>query len=66
MATAFKITHDLMLTDHQHCTRLAKMLTAQLQQLEGVHFNGNQINKLPNIFNVSFDQVDADSLIIAL
>ncbi len=66
MATAFKIAHALMLTDYQHCARLAKMLTAQLQQLKDVHFNGDQINKLPNIFNVSFDQVGADSLIIAL
>lgn len=66
MATAFKIAHDLILSDHQHGTRLAKMLTDQLQQLEGVHFNGDQINKLPNIINVSFDQVGADSLLIAL
>lgn len=66
MATAFKIAHELMLNDYQHCTRLAKMLTAQLQQLEGVHFNGDPINKLPNILNISFDQVGADSLLIAL
>lgn len=66
MATAFKISHALMLIDYQHCTHLAKILTAQLQQLEGVHFNGDQVNKLPNILNVSFDQVGADSLLIAL
>ena len=66
MATAFKIAHDLMLTDYQHGTRLAKMLTDQLQKLEGVQFNGDQLNKLPHIINVSFDQVGADSLLIAL
>ena len=66
MATAFKIAHDLLLTDYQHCTRLAKILTTQLKQLEGAHFNGDQANKLPNIVNVSFDQVGADALIIAL
>jgi len=66
MATAFKIAHNLILSDYQHCTHLAKILTSQLQQLEGIHFNGDQINKLPNIVNVSFDQVGADSLLIAL
>lgn len=66
MATAFKIAHDQMLTDYQHGTRLAKMLTDQLQKLEGVQFNGDQLNKLPHIINVSFDQVGADSLLIAL
>lgn len=66
MATAFKIAHNLMLTDYQYGLRQAKMLTDQLQQLEGVHFNGDQINKLPNIINVSFGQVGADSLLIAL
>ena len=66
MAMAFKIAHDQMLTDYQHCTRLAKMLTDQLQQLESVQFNGDQITKLPHIINVSFDQVGADSLLIAL
>ncbi|MCX7101858.1 MAG: aminotransferase class V-fold PLP-dependent enzyme [Methylobacter sp.] len=66
MATAFKIAHDLMLTDYQHCTRLAKMLTDQLQQLESVQFNSDQINKLPHIINVSFDQVGAASVLISL
>jgi cysteine desulfurase len=66
IATAFKIAHDQMLTDYQHCTRLAKILTDQLQQLESVQFNGDQVTKLPHIINVSFDQVGADSLLIAL
>lgn len=66
MAAAFRIAHDLMLSDYQYCTHLGKILTTQLKQLEGVHFNGDHINKLPNIINVSFDQVGADSLMIAL
>lgn len=66
MATAFSIAHDLMLKDYQHSRRLEQILVAQLNQLEGVHFNGDQKHKLPNIVNVSFDQVGSDSLIIAL
>ncbi len=66
MATAFKMAHDLMSRDYQHCQHLAQLLTTQLRQLDGVQFNGDQVNKLPNILNVSFADVGADSLLIAL
>ena len=66
MATAFKMAHDLMSRDYQHCQHLAQLLTTQLRQLDGVQFNGDQVNKLPSIFNVSFADVGADSLLIAL
>jgi cysteine desulfurase len=42
------------------------LLCEQLSQLDGVYFNGDQKNKLPNIINVSFDHVSADSFLIAL
>jgi len=66
MATAFKLAHELMLTDYQHSTRLAANLYEQLSQLDGVHFNGNQQQKLANIINVSFDEVSSDALLMAL
>lgn len=66
MASAFKIADESMLSDYQHSKNLEHILVAQLNQLEGVHFNGDQKHKLPNIINVSFDQVSSDSLIIAL
>lgn len=66
MATAFRIAKDKYLTDNQHSQRLANILITQLQQLDGVNFNGDQAKKLPNIINVSFDNVGSDSLIIAL
>lgn len=66
MVTAFKLAHESMLSDYQHCTRLSNLLYEQLIQLDGVYFNGDQENKLPNIINVSFDHVSADSLLIAL
>ncbi len=66
MATAFKLAHEFMLSDYQHSTRLGNLLCKQLNQLDGVYFNGDQENKLPNIINVSFDHVSADSLLIAL
>jgi cysteine desulfurase len=66
MATAFRVADELMQKDYQHCQRLADILTAQLKPLDGVHFNGASAHKLANIINVSFDQVGADALIIAL
>lgn len=66
MACAFRIAHELMLTDYQHGRHLEQVLAAQLNQLEGIHFNGDQKHKLPHIVNVSFDQVSSDSLMIAL
>ncbi|MDO9046589.1 MAG: aminotransferase class V-fold PLP-dependent enzyme [Methylobacter sp.] len=66
MATAFRIAHELMLSDYQHSTRLEQILVTQLNQLEGIHFNGDQKHKLPHIVNVSFDHVGSDSLMIAL
>ena len=66
MATAFKIAHQQMAADFQHCQRLEQILIAQLNQLDGVCFNGNQQHKLPNILNVSFENVSADALMIAL
>lgn len=66
MATAFKIAHDLIVSDYEHFERLEQILIAQLNQLQGVHFNGDNTQKVPNIINVSFDQVSSDSLIIAV
>ena len=47
MATAIKIAYDLMSSDYQHSQHLAQLLTTQLMQLDGVQFNGDQVNKLP-------------------
>lgn len=66
MTTAFKLAHEAMLTDYQHSTHLADILLAELAQLDGVHFNGNQQQKLANIINVSFDEVSSDALLMAL
>lgn len=66
MATAFKIADQQMVVDFQHCQQLEQRLVSELKQLDGVHFNGNQQHKLPNILNLSFDNVSSDALIISL
>jgi cysteine desulfurase len=66
MAAAFKIAHERMSTDYQHCKLLEHTLTNQLNKLDGVYYNGDQSSKLPNILNVSFESVGSDSLLISL
>jgi len=66
MATAFELANNTQDADYKHAKALARALTEQLSTLDGVYFNGDQEQKLPNIINVSFEHVSADSLIIAL
>ncbi len=66
MATAFELANDTQKADYAHAVALQHALTKQLNKLDGVYFNGDQEHKLPNIINVSFEQISADSLIIAL
>lgn len=66
MAAAFKIAHEQMAADTEHCKQLEQLLIQQLQQIKGVAFNGDLQNKLPNILNVGFEHVTSDSLMLAL
>lgn len=66
MASAFKLANASMESDYQHARALQHALIDQLNILEGVYFNGDRENKLPNIINVSFEHVSSDSLTIAL
>lgn len=66
IATAFELANNVRDADYEHATALQQALTEQLGKLDGVYFNGSQECKLPNIINVSFENVSADSLIIAL
>lgn len=66
IAAAFRLANEKMNDDYEHAIKLQQLLVDQLNSLEGVYFNGDPENKLPNIINVSFEHVSADSLIIAL
>lgn len=66
LATAFELALKTRVADFEHATALQQALTAQLCNLDGVYFNGNQASKLPNIINVSFENVGTHSLMIAL
>ncbi|WP_305908035.1 cysteine desulfurase family protein [Methylomarinum sp. Ch1-1] len=66
MATAFQLAQKNLSKDFEHCRQLKRSLLDILLQVEGVTLNGGQEHALPNIINLSFDQVGSDSLIIAL
>jgi len=66
MATALKLAANSLVNDYLHTQQLAQLLSTQLKQLEGVHFNGDQNQKLAAIINISFDDVGSDSLMIRL
>jgi len=66
MATAFKLAAHTLEKDQQHATHLAQLLMEQINPLKGVHFNGDQQQKLASIINISFDNVSSESLMIHL
>ncbi len=66
MATAFKLAAHTLEKDQQHATHLAQLLMEQINPLKGVHFNGDQQQKLASIINISFDDVSSESLMIHL
>ena len=66
MATALKLAANSLVNDYLHTQQLAQLLSTQLKQLEGIHFNGDQNQKLAAIINVSFNDVGSDSLMIRL
>lgn len=65
-ATAFELANSSITNDYHHTKTLEKLLIDELNQIEGIRYNGDLKNKLPNIVNVSFEHVGSDSLLIAL
>lgn len=63
MATALDLANKNRLADYQHAQTLRNHLLANLPPFT---LNGSQNSVLPNILNVSFENVSADALIIAL
>jgi len=66
MATALDLANKNRNADYENATTLQRAFIEQISMLDGLYFNGDQEHKLPNIINVSFEHVSADSLIIAL
>ncbi len=54
------------LADHDRLARLRDRLWAGIESLGGVHLNGAAAPRVPHILNLSFDDVEGESLITAL
>ncbi len=66
MGEAFKIAEEELQNDSQRIADLRARLIKGLSNLEEVHLNGNEIQSVPGIVNISFSFVEGESLIMAL
>jgi len=66
MAKAFELAHERLNNDSQHITSLRHAFLEKLGGLDGITINSSSKSYLPNIINMSFENVSSDSLIIAL
>lgn len=66
MAKAFELANERLSEDAKQMASLRHIFLEKLSQLSGITLNGDQGAVIPNIINISFDNVSSDSLIIAL
>jgi cysteine desulfurase len=65
MGEAFHLARELMGSEDPRLTGLRERLWKALQQIPGVVLNGHPVQRLPGILNVSFPQVEGESLLYA-
>jgi len=66
MGEAFRIAKEDMAKDEAHIATLRDRLYDGVRDLEEVYVNGDMAHSVPNIFNISFNYVEGESLIMAL
>ncbi len=66
MGEAFRIAREDLAKDETHIATLRDRLYEGLKDLEEVYVNGDMAHSVPNIFNISFNYVEGESLIMAL
>ena len=66
MAKAIEVQHNELTEQWQHLIQLRQFFLQVLSTLEGVIYNSDLQHGVPYILNVSFENVTADSLLIAL
>lgn len=66
MGKAFAIAQSGLEEEIAKLEALRKSFLAGLESLDGVSLNGSEINRVPGIVNLSFDGVDAESLMLGL
>jgi cysteine desulfurase len=65
MGEAFRLAKELLPAEAPRLTALRERLWKSLQQVPGVLLNGHVTQRLPGILNVSFPQVEGESLLYA-
>lgn len=66
LGIACKIAKERMQQDYEHARKLSTKLWEGVQAIEAVHLNGDKIQRVPNILNISFNYVEGESLIMGL
>lgn len=66
LGMACKIAKERMQQDFEHTRKLSAKLWAGVQSIEAVYLNGDQVQRVPNILNISFNYVEGESLIMGL
>ena len=66
MGEAFRLAKEDMARDEARIATLRDRLFEGLKDLEEVYVNGDMAHSVPNIFNISFNYVEGESLIMAL
>ena len=66
MGEAFRLAKEEMAKDEARIATLRDRLYDGVKDLEEVYVNGDMAHSVPNIFNISFNYVEGESLIMAL
>ncbi|KXS54170.1 MAG: cysteine desulfurase [Marinobacter sp. T13-3] len=66
MGKAFQLAGDQLEEEVGRLRQLRERFLEGLQSLEGVHFNGSREHYVPGIVNLSFEGVEAESLMLGL
>lgn len=66
MGRAFDVAGQCLEDEALRLEELRQRFLSGLDQLEGVHFNGSEEQRVPGIVNLSFEGVEAESLMLGL
>ena len=66
MGRAFDVAGQCLEDEAFRLEELRQRFLRGLDQLEGVHFNGSEEQRVPGIVNLSFEGVEAESLMLGL
>lgn len=66
MGEAARVAKERMAADAEHARMLRDRLWNGVKDIEEVYLNGDEEQRVPHIFNISFNFVEGESLIMAL